>query len=95
MGLTRSCLNSGREGLPFWVHFQTTDVHEPHHPVAPFAGLYISPARRDSFFDWLDRMWDFEGWLGEDEAPETVLGFYRWRLEQIGVDMDSKGKTGP
>ena len=73
-------------GEPFWVHFQTTDVHEPHHPVAPFAGLYISPARRASFYDWLDRMWDFEGWMGEDEAPETVLGFYRWRLEQIGVD---------
>jgi arylsulfatase A-like enzyme len=73
-------------GKPFWVHFQTTDVHEPHHPVVPFAGLYISPARRDTFFDWLDRMWDFEGWMGEEEAPETVLGFYRWRLEQIGVD---------
>lgn len=26
---------------PYWVHFQTTDVHPPHHPPAPFAGRVI------------------------------------------------------
>ncbi|QDU65283.1 sulfatase [Engelhardtia mirabilis] len=26
---------------PYWVHFQTTDVHPPHHPPAPFAGRLI------------------------------------------------------
>jgi len=26
---------------PYWVHFQTTDVHPPHHPPGPFAGRLI------------------------------------------------------
>lgn len=32
-----------REAYPgaYWVHFQTTDVHPPHHPPAPFAGRLI------------------------------------------------------
>ena len=30
-------------GEPYWVHFQTTDVHWPYQPVAPFAGLFITP----------------------------------------------------
>jgi arylsulfatase A-like enzyme len=33
-------------GEPYWVHFQTTDVHSDHQPVAPFAGLFISAERR-------------------------------------------------
>lgn len=31
---------------PYWVHFQTTDVHNWHKPAPPFAGLFISPERR-------------------------------------------------
>ena len=31
---------------PYWVHFQTTDVHGPHNPPPPFAGLYVNPERR-------------------------------------------------
>jgi arylsulfatase A-like enzyme len=34
------------KGEPYWVHFQTTDVHYPHNPPAPFAGLFVSPERR-------------------------------------------------
>jgi len=30
----------GFPGEPYWVHFQTTDVHAPHLPTAPFAGLF-------------------------------------------------------
>ncbi len=30
---------------PYWVHFQTTDVHPPHHPPSPFAGRLV-PAER-------------------------------------------------
>ena len=32
---------------PYWVHFQTTDVHEPAEPVEPFAGRYASPQARE------------------------------------------------
>jgi len=34
---------------PYWVHFQTTDIHTPWHPVAPFAGLFVSLSERQSF----------------------------------------------
>ena len=39
-------------GEPYWVHFQTTDVHHPFHPVAPFAGLFISPDLREMYHGW-------------------------------------------
>jgi arylsulfatase A-like enzyme len=42
-------------GEPYWVHFQTTDVHSPHAPVPPFAGLFISPKRRLIADDWGER----------------------------------------
>lgn len=32
---------------PYWVHFQTTDVHPPHHPPSPFAGRLV-PAERSA-----------------------------------------------
>ena len=41
-------------GLPFWAHFQTTDVHEPFNSVAPFAGLFLAPEMRERYFQWDD-----------------------------------------
>jgi arylsulfatase A-like enzyme len=42
---------------PYWVHFQTTDVHGWRwKPVAPFAGLFISPEQRQSFYEWQSQM---------------------------------------
>ncbi len=41
-------------GEPYWVHFQTTDVHDPQTAPAPFAGLFISPERREVFDAWND-----------------------------------------
>ena len=37
---------------PYWVRFQTTDVHSPNIPVPPFAGLYVSPERRATYHEW-------------------------------------------
>jgi len=34
---------------PYWAHFQTTEVHAPYQPVAPFAGLFITPERRETY----------------------------------------------
>jgi arylsulfatase A-like enzyme len=42
------------------VHFQTTDVHDSHTPVPPFAGLFISPERRRIADEWLERV--EQGW---------------------------------
>jgi arylsulfatase A-like enzyme len=39
---------------PYWVHFQTTDVHlySPWGLVAPFAGLFMSPELRETYDEW-------------------------------------------
>jgi arylsulfatase A-like enzyme len=39
-------------GAPYWAHFQTTDVHEPFRPMAPFSGLFITPELRASYIEW-------------------------------------------
>jgi arylsulfatase A-like enzyme len=39
-------------GEPYWVHFQTTDVHFMHTPVSPFSGLFISPERHRISDEW-------------------------------------------
>lgn len=39
-------------GDPYWVHFQTTDVHEDFQPTAPFAGLFLTPDLRARYFEW-------------------------------------------
>jgi arylsulfatase A-like enzyme len=65
---------------PWWVHIQTTDVHEPHHPVAPYAGRYASDQRRTLFQSWLKDL------HGLDIQRDTVLERYRARLAQMGVD---------
>jgi len=43
-------------GEPYYVHFQTTDVHMEHHPVPPFAGLFISSERRRLLDTWKERL---------------------------------------
>jgi len=71
-------------GQPYFVHFQTTDVHEPHFPVEPFAGLYVSAERRDSFDVWWPRLFEIEG----PDYYETgdVSGAFRARLAAMGVE---------
>jgi arylsulfatase A-like enzyme len=39
-------------GEPYWVHFQTSDVHWPWRPAAPFAGLFIRPELRERYYEW-------------------------------------------
>ncbi len=68
-------------GEPFWVHFQTTDVHEPHEPVSPFAGLFVTPERRARFHEWWRAMR-----RADAEPADTILGRYLNRLKAMGVD---------
>jgi len=61
---------------PYWVRFQTTDVHSPNTPVPPFAGLYVSPEQRATFMnDWEPRL---------DEAGGTFP--YSEAFEKTGID---------
>ncbi|MGH7475316.1 MAG: sulfatase family protein [Longimicrobiales bacterium] len=41
---------------PYWVHFQTTDVHEEFPAVAPFAGLFVGPEERAQWQAWEDSL---------------------------------------
>ena len=43
---------SASPGEPYWAHFQTTDVHWPFRPAAPFVGLFISPELRETYYRW-------------------------------------------
>jgi arylsulfatase A-like enzyme len=56
---------------PYWVHFQTTDIHTPWRPVAPFAGLFVSPSERQVFYKWFDQ-------VGRMPGPEN--------FEKTGID---------
>ncbi len=51
-------------GEPYWVHFQTTDVHWPWNPVAPFAGLFVDPESRERFYEWEHRLAEVLGLSG-------------------------------
>lgn len=54
-------------GQPYWVHFQSVDIHEPWDPVPPFAGLFGSVDGPEQLDFWRAQMeeagtWD-EPWL--------------------------------
>ena len=67
-------------GEPWWVHIQSTDVHEPHTPTEPYAGMYASPERRELFDAW----WAEVHKITID--ADTVLGRYKARLSAMGVE---------
>jgi len=58
-------------GEPYWVHFQTTDVHYPWKPVAPFAGLFISPELRERYNEWQRQLVEAGGGRGGD-SPDSA-----------------------
>ena len=66
-------------GSPYWAHFQTTDVHWPHNPPQPFAGLFVSPERRRMLDEWEERIKKaaYPGWF----SPP-----YNDSFEKAGVD---------
>ena len=64
-------------GAPYWVHFQTTDVHAPQDlPIpAPFSGLFVSPEQRKTWLAWRDTLEEAEGgrWVYGEAWEETGL----------------------
>jgi arylsulfatase A-like enzyme len=55
---------------PYWVHFQTTDVHGPNTPVPPFAGLYVDPEQRATYRGWQRQL---DGSPYSDEFEKTGI----------------------
>ena len=70
-------------GAPWWVHFQTTDVHEPHEPVPPFAGLWVSGVERAQLAAWNQRMFEV---AGGEFGRTSILAWYDLALERAGID---------
>jgi arylsulfatase A-like enzyme len=71
-------------GRPFWVHFQTTDVHTPHVPQSPFAGMFapIGTQQRIEHEDSLIDAW----WEANAELVEADPTTERRQWEGAGVD---------
>jgi arylsulfatase A-like enzyme len=53
-------------GEPYWVHFQTTDIHGDFPAVAPFAGLFVGPEQFNTWEEWGDRRREERGGLYSD-----------------------------
>ena len=68
---------------PFWVHFQTTDVHEPNQPVAPFAGQFTNPEAIAKLKEWDQAIWRF---AGDVFGTTSIQGFYDEALKRAGID---------
>ncbi len=62
-------------GAPWWVHFQTTDVHEDFPAVTPFAGLFVGPAERETWRESDER-------LGKEDGGH---GVYSEAYEKTGL----------
>jgi arylsulfatase A-like enzyme len=61
-------------GTPYWAHFQTTDVHEPFRPMAPFSGLFITPELRAQYIEWDEAMdWDDTAWVARHALAQQAL----------------------
>ncbi len=70
-------------GGPYWVHFQTTDVHEPHQPQAPFAGLYVSAAERAQLEQWNQALWQV---AAAEFGQTSMVAWYDLALERAQID---------
>ncbi len=70
-------------GSPFWVHFQTTDVHNPKEPLVPFAGLFVTPERHKQLHKEQERMRDWIKANPRGNGPR-VLWSNMW--EDLGID---------
>jgi arylsulfatase A-like enzyme len=78
---------SAYPGTPYWVHFQTTDVHRPQDlPTGvPFSGLFVSPEQRRTWQAWRDSLREAEGGRGpwgeawENAGIDRVAYFTVWQ----------------
>jgi arylsulfatase A-like enzyme len=73
-------------GQPYWVHFQSTDVHAPQDlPIpAPFFGLFVSPEELKTWKEWKEKLEKEEGiWVFSKAWEKTGIdrvAFYTiWR----------------
>ena len=68
---------------PYWVHFQTTDVHEPNSPVPPFAGTFVTPEDRERLNGWDGKLF---GAAGDLFGTTSIVDFYDRAIAHAGID---------
>lgn len=72
-------------GEPYWVHFQTDDVHWswswPGAPESPFSGVFVDPDLRAQYSEW-QRLLEEAGGRGMAAVPSPE------DLERLGIDAD-------
>jgi len=73
---------------PYWVHFQTTDVHPPHHPPAPYAGRLV-PAEESEALAAQIKGFRFPF----NHTSASVHEHWQGQLEQHEVDPKSFYRT--
>jgi arylsulfatase A-like enzyme len=70
-------------GQPYWVHLQTTDVHEPNHPLPGYAGRFVSEEQREQLDAWNDQVWTAGAGLW---GSTSIAHFYDEAIRLAGVD---------
>lgn len=73
-------------GHPFWVHFQTTDVHEPNDPPSPFAGLFVTPEEHSRHEEWHNQLFEK---AGDVFGTTSIVDFYDIALKRAEIDRRS------
>ena len=68
----------GHPAEPYWVHFQSTDIHEPFELVAPFSGLYVDPALREAYEEWDPYLYPGGGWRRPSVFEEHGIDLSRY-----------------
>jgi hypothetical protein len=68
-------------GGPWWVHFQTTDVHEPNSPVPPFAGTFAAAGAKEQLDAWHDGVFK-SGLFG----TTSIFRVYEQAFKILGID---------
>jgi len=71
---------------PYWVHFQTTDVHEPNEPEAPYKGLWVTNTEREQIAEWEPQLFQVAGDLF---GTTSIVDFYDQALARAKIDRHS------
>ncbi|MHC5210963.1 MAG: sulfatase-like hydrolase/transferase [Planctomycetota bacterium] len=70
-------------GQPYWAHVQTTDVHEPNHPLPDYAGRFVSKQQREQLEAWNNQVWSAGAGLW---GGTSIVHFYDEAIRLAGID---------
>ncbi len=76
-------LRAAYPNAPLMVHVQTTDVHEPNEPVAPFKHRFTDDDVEERLDEWDGAIWQSAGALF---GTTSIVDFYDTAIERAGID---------